>query len=78
MKKLQLEKVRWKNFLSYGEPWSEMEFTRNRMTLLTGLNGNGKCINKNSVVTVNAHNKHVMQEFTEYVTQKKQNEKRKD
>lgn len=42
MKKLQLEKVRWKNFLSYGESWSEMEFTRNRMTLLTGLNGNGK------------------------------------
>ena len=42
MKKLQLIKVRWKNFLSYGEPWSEMDFTRNRMTLLTGLNGNGK------------------------------------
>ena len=42
MKKLQLEKVRWKNFLSYGEPWSEMDFTRNKMTLLTGSNGNGK------------------------------------
>lgn len=42
MKKLELIKVRWKNLLSYGETWSEVEFTRNKMTLITGQNGNGK------------------------------------
>lgn len=42
MKKLELQKIRWKNFLSYGETWSELDFTEHSMTLLTGLNGNGK------------------------------------
>lgn len=42
MKQLDLVKVRWKNFLSYGETWSEVDFTKNRMTLITGQNGNGK------------------------------------
>lgn len=42
MKKLKLETIRWKNFLSYGEQWSEVDFTKNNMTLITGSNGNGK------------------------------------
>lgn len=42
MKKLQLETVRWKNLLSYGEQWNEVDFTKNNMTLITGSNGNGK------------------------------------
>lgn len=42
MKKLQLESIKWKNLLSYGEQWSEVDFTKNNMTLITGSNGNGK------------------------------------
>lgn len=42
MKKLQLVKVRWKNFLSYGEQWNEVNFTAHNMTLISAKNGNGK------------------------------------
>jgi len=42
MKKLELQKVRWKNFLSYGETWSEIEFTSHRFTIINSPNGFGK------------------------------------
>lgn len=36
------KKVRWKNFLSYGNVWTEINLTNNHMTLIVGENGSGK------------------------------------
>lgn len=36
------KKVRWKNFLSYGNVWTEIDLSANNMTLVVGENGSGK------------------------------------
>lgn len=36
------KKIRWKNFLSTGNTFTEIDFTRNRSTLIVGENGAGK------------------------------------
>ena len=36
------EKIKWKNFLSTGDQWSEIEFTESSSTLIIGQNGAGK------------------------------------
>lgn len=39
---LELERVRWKNFNSYGEMWTEISLNRNPITVVIGKNGFGK------------------------------------
>ncbi len=39
---LYFEKIRWKNFLSTGNAFTEIDFTRNKTTLIVGENGAGK------------------------------------
>ena len=36
------EKVRWKNFLSTGNQYSEIDFQGSATTLIVGVNGSGK------------------------------------
>ena len=36
------EKIRWKNFLSTGNQFSEIDFQKNSTTLIVGSNGAGK------------------------------------
>ena len=35
-------KIRWKNFLSYGNTFTEIDLTKNKSTLIIGQNGSGK------------------------------------
>lgn len=39
---IYFEKLRWKNFLSTGNAFTEMQFTRSPSTLIVGENGSGK------------------------------------
>ena len=39
---IKFEKVRWKNFLSTGNQFTEIELNRNETTLIIGENGAGK------------------------------------
>ena len=36
------QKVRWKNFLSTGNQWTEVNLTENSTTIIVGTNGAGK------------------------------------
>ena len=36
------EKIRWKNLLSYGNVWTEVDLKRSPNTLIVGENGSGK------------------------------------
>ena len=36
------EKIRWKNFLSTGAQWSEIDLTSSKTNLIVGTNGSGK------------------------------------
>jgi DNA repair exonuclease SbcCD ATPase subunit len=37
-------KIRWKNFLSYGNNWTEMSMNQNKIIGITGKNGSGKSV----------------------------------
>ena len=39
---IQFKKIRWKNFLSTGNKFTEIDFTENSTTLIVGKNGSGK------------------------------------
>lgn len=39
---INFKKLRFKNFLSYGNYWTEVVFNKNKMTLIQGKNGSGK------------------------------------
>ena len=39
---IQIKKIKWKNLLSYGNEWTELDLTRARTTLIIGPNGSGK------------------------------------
>ena len=40
--KLIIEKIRWRNILSYGNYWTDFDFTSHQTTIITGKNGGGK------------------------------------
>ena len=39
---IKFSKIRWKNFLSYGNTFTEIDLTKNKSTLIIGQNGAGK------------------------------------
>ena len=39
---IRFKNVRWKNFLSTGNQWTQIEFEKNDTTLIIGTNGAGK------------------------------------
>lgn len=45
-------KIRFKNLLSYGNDWTEVDFQKVPMTVLSGANGSGKCFCINTPITV--------------------------
>ena len=49
---LIIKKLRWKNFLSYGNYWSEIKFLDKSMTLIAGKNGQGKSVINESLTFV--------------------------
>ena len=55
------KKVRWQNFLSTGNQFTEIQLNRSKSTLIVGANGAGKCLRKNTNVSVKNKTK-------EYVT----------
>ena len=39
---INFNKIRWKNFLSYGNHWTEVNLDQNKSSLIIGENGSGK------------------------------------
>ena len=39
---ITFQKIKWKNFLSTGDHWSEIDFQRHTTNLVVGTNGSGK------------------------------------
>ena len=39
---IRFKTIRWKNFLSTGNQWTEVNFEKNDTTLIIGTNGSGK------------------------------------
>lgn len=61
--RLKIQKVRFKNFLSFGNTWTELEFVDNQISLIVGINGSGKCLDGSTIVDVKFPNEEIEREF---------------
>jgi hypothetical protein len=59
---IHFKKLRIKNFLSYGNIPQEISLDGFKKTLVSGQNGNGKCLNINTPLTL--RNKNTKETFT--------------
>ena len=50
------EKIKWKNFLSTGNLYTEIDFKKSNTTIIVGKNGSGKCVNINTKVRLRNKN----------------------
>jgi len=69
--KIFFKKIRWKNFLSYGNYWTEIDFEKYKTQLIIGKNGHGKCLEKNTRVEVCFKNKQTEKKFKKFMKRKK-------
>lgn len=55
---MKINKIRFRNFKSVGGKWAEIKFPDNGLILITGKNGNGKCVRLDTVITVSIDDKY--------------------
>lgn len=49
---IKLNKIRWKNLMSFGNYWTEIQLDAHKTTLVIGKNGGGKCLRKSSKINI--------------------------
>jgi predicted ATP-binding protein involved in virulence len=64
-------KVRWKNFLSTGNLFTEVDLNSSNVTLVIGGNGSGKCVRKNTEIDIQFSDEETKQKYLEYMKSKK-------
>jgi ABC-type cobalamin/Fe3+-siderophores transport system ATPase subunit len=47
---ITFKKIRYRNFLSSGNQFTEIDFQKNHTNILVGCNGSGKCVDINTKV----------------------------
>ena len=67
---LIFEKIRYKNFLSTGNIFTEIDFTKHKMNLISGSNGAGKCLRGNTKTKINFKNEEVEKKFIEFMKER--------
>jgi predicted ATP-binding protein involved in virulence len=50
------ENIKWKNFLSTGNLYTEIDFKKSNTTIVVGKNGSGKCFSINTKVRLRNKN----------------------
>ena len=64
------ETIRWKNFMSYGNVFSEIDLCSHKTNLIGGKNGNGKCVRGSTEITISPKNSRVLEAFQEFQKKK--------
>jgi predicted ATP-binding protein involved in virulence len=59
--------IKWKNFLSYGNYYSEIKLDNNNNTLLKGPNGSGKCNRGSTLVDIEFENEKIRKAFEDFI-----------
>lgn len=67
---LIFRKLRWKNFLSTGNAFTELDLSSSTTTLIIGENGAGKCLHPSTVVDIDFTSDEVKQKFIEFSSKK--------
>ena len=60
---IQFKKVRYKNLLSVGNQFIEIDLNSHKTTLITGANGQGKCVRGSTEVDIDFKDKETEEKF---------------
>lgn len=60
-------KLRWKNILSTGNIFTEIDLNANGTTLIVGENGAGKCVRKGTKINVHIEDEKIKNKFEIYL-----------
>jgi ABC-type Mn2+/Zn2+ transport system ATPase subunit len=61
------DKIRFKNFLSVGNVFTEIKLNKNKHTLIVGKNGGGKCVRKSTKIDIKFKNTETENKFKKYL-----------
>ena len=64
---IKLQKVRWKNFLSTGNQFTEVQLDDCNTTLICGENGSGKCLDPLTTIDIKFKNKATQKKFEKFL-----------
>lgn len=64
------ESIRWKNFLSTGNSFSELSLNQSPTTLIIGNNGSGKCVHRSTLVDISFSDKKSERQFKNFLKKK--------
>jgi predicted ATP-binding protein involved in virulence len=62
---IQFTKIRYKNILSVGNAFIEIQLDKSPTTLVTGTNGSGKCIRGSTEIDITFDDPEVQKKFLE-------------
>jgi hypothetical protein len=65
------KKIRYRNFLSTGNQFNEINFLQHETNLIVGTNGAGKCLHKSTEVDIQFLDKEVEKKFKKFIKNKK-------
>lgn len=60
-------KIRWKNLLSTGNQFTEVDLLNSGNTLVVGTNGAGKCLRKSTKVDISFKNEETRKKYEEFM-----------
>lgn len=62
--------IKFKNFLSYGNTFTEIELNKHPNSLLIGKNGNGKCLVGDTNINILINNEEISRKFKDFLESK--------
>lgn len=65
---IKFNKIRWKNFLSYGNYWTEIDFQSFKSMSIVGKNGHGKCLDKNTKIVIDFKDEETREKYQKFIS----------
>jgi hypothetical protein len=65
--------LKFRNFLSTGNNFTEIDLTKSKRTLVVGSNGAGKCLDPTTEIDIEFHDSDVQQAYEDFIKKCKKN-----
>jgi hypothetical protein len=68
--KIEFDTLRWKNLLGFGNYWTEVKLNSGVITIISGVNGSGKCLRKSTNIEVEIEDPIISAQFEDFLKNK--------
>lgn len=67
---IKFEKIKWRNLLSTGNIFTEIQLDAHQNALIVGENGAGKCVRKSTEIDIQIEDPTVYQKYLKFLAEK--------